>query len=372
MKLIFICGSLEAGKDGVGDYTRRLSAELFRQGISVGMLAYNDKHITVKDSSSQKAEGLEIPCLRLPHTWKSKKRSFEAKAWVTHNSPEWLSLQFVPYSFHNKGLPFGLAKQLKKIGGYNVKWNIMFHELWIGMSYQSSNRERLIGKVQKKIIKHIIKKLKPNINTQTSLYQHHLNKMGFKSQILDLFSNIPNFEQNPNVNLEQFNINNDYFVIFGSIYKKAPLENFIKELAVLDKNKTLSFVTLGRNGTELNSWSNVIKKYGFKLNDLGEQTEYNISYILSHAKYGIATTPYHLIQKSGSVAAMRNHKIPVICFSQPWEPIGFTEKYSVNGVLEYIPGNLKNCLDKFKEVRYENKSISDVSEIFLNQINNYG
>ena len=30
MNLLFICGSLEPGKDGVGDYIRRLSSELLQ------------------------------------------------------------------------------------------------------------------------------------------------------------------------------------------------------------------------------------------------------------------------------------------------------------------------------------------------------
>ena len=33
MKIVFICGCLEPGKDGVGDYTRRLSAELIDHGV---------------------------------------------------------------------------------------------------------------------------------------------------------------------------------------------------------------------------------------------------------------------------------------------------------------------------------------------------
>ena len=45
MKIMFICGSLEPGKDGVGDYTRRLCAHLKKHHIEVGILAYNDKFI---------------------------------------------------------------------------------------------------------------------------------------------------------------------------------------------------------------------------------------------------------------------------------------------------------------------------------------
>ena len=43
MKLLFLCSSLEPGRDGVGDYTRRLAGECLRQGHEVRLLSLNDK-----------------------------------------------------------------------------------------------------------------------------------------------------------------------------------------------------------------------------------------------------------------------------------------------------------------------------------------
>src|SRR5690606_24463810 len=112
MKIIFICGCLEPGKDGVGDYTRRLAGELIRQDIPVGIISYNDMFVEDEILEHQVSENTPIPCLRIPKAWSRRKRSDHAKIWVKHNNPEWLSLQFVIYSFNDKGLPFGLGSQL--------------------------------------------------------------------------------------------------------------------------------------------------------------------------------------------------------------------------------------------------------------------
>ncbi|HQU09596.1 MAG TPA: hypothetical protein PLV25_06515, partial [Opitutales bacterium] len=47
-------------------------------------------------------------------------------------SPDWISLQFVPYSFHSKGWCWQLEKFLDIIAPIKCKWQIMFHEIWIG------------------------------------------------------------------------------------------------------------------------------------------------------------------------------------------------------------------------------------------------
>src|SRR5690606_9673399 len=133
----------------------------------VAILAFNDKHIHTRVECFQTSEGQDILCLRLPQMSTNKDRLENAKKWISQHNPEWLSLQFVPYAFNKKGLPFGLGSQLVYIGG-NCKWHVMIHELWIGMSHQSSFKEKCIGYVQKKVIKSLLLKLAPKvIHTQT-------------------------------------------------------------------------------------------------------------------------------------------------------------------------------------------------------------
>ena len=44
MKIVFLCGSLEPGRDGVGDYTRMLAAEIIRKGHNAAIVALADKY----------------------------------------------------------------------------------------------------------------------------------------------------------------------------------------------------------------------------------------------------------------------------------------------------------------------------------------
>lgn len=372
MKIMFICGSLEPGKDGVGDYTRRLCAELCVKNIDVSLLAFSDKHCNTQIHEDVIINEFKIPCLRVPFSLSIKERTKIAKSYVTKVNPNWVSLQFVPYAFQNKGLPFGLGNALKTVIGQR-NLHLMVHELWIGMSYQSPKKEKLIGKLQKLLIGLIFKKLNPKlINTQTNLYKHHLKNMGLKASVLPLFSNIPKQSDFSGLEIPEFKIDGTYFVIFGSIHKQAPIEKFMEELSDIYKDKTISFVALGRNGAALNHWKAVIEKHGFSISVLGPQSEAAISYVLSKANYGLATTPFALIEKSGSVAAMRDHGLPVICFSKPWDPIGYSKHEEVFGVVEYKPSYLKKGLAEANNVTPPNINATSIAQSFINKIENYG
>ena len=112
MKIVFICSCLEPGRDGVGDYTGRLAAELIRVGHEVSLLALNDRFANAILSGDQERDGIKIPVLRLPSTLSDQDKTVHATNWINSVNPDLLSLQFVPFGFNPKGLPFGLSKIL--------------------------------------------------------------------------------------------------------------------------------------------------------------------------------------------------------------------------------------------------------------------
>lgn len=112
MKLVFLCGSLELGCDGVGDYVRRLAEELFKQGHEIGAVALNDPSIKEDFTEIQRTDEFHFSILRISSGWPAEKRFAKAKTWIDAFDPEWLSLQFVIFSYHPKGLPFGLSGML--------------------------------------------------------------------------------------------------------------------------------------------------------------------------------------------------------------------------------------------------------------------
>ena len=66
MRIAFLCGSLEPGRDGVGDYTRGLAEELQRQGHEVIIIALRDRFITQPVVSDGETSDDSIKILRLP------------------------------------------------------------------------------------------------------------------------------------------------------------------------------------------------------------------------------------------------------------------------------------------------------------------
>src|ERR1700682_2918463 len=139
MKIIFLCGSLEPGKDGVGDYTRRLAGDLVRHGQDVGIVALRDNYIKTEFNGFQDVEGIDLPVLRLPSDRLTANAFKRAGEWIEIFNPEWLSLQFVPFSFHAKGLPLRFVRLFSMLGkGRN--WHVMVHELWVGMNIEASRK----------------------------------------------------------------------------------------------------------------------------------------------------------------------------------------------------------------------------------------
>lgn len=371
MKILFICGCIEPGKDGVGDYTRRLCGELLGQGVEVGIIAYNDGFVKGVIENSQQEESVLVPCLRLPESLTNKDRVNICKSWISLKNPVWLSLQFVPYSFNAKGLPFNLGKQLKIIGG-NRNWHIMFHELWIGMNKESIKKDNLIGFLQKYSIKQLIFKLKPRaINTQTELYKKQLEKLGFEASILPIFSNIPVLKGSigEKYNTIHFDIPDKYFVLFGSIHHGVPIKEFVKEFMKYLKDDTYALVTIGNNGKELDGWKQIWESFGIKVICMGKQSVEVISYVLQNATFGISTTPLELVEKSGSVAAMREHNVPVICISRPWTPNGLKDDLVKDGVLKYNIGEISTCFKIKNTTKSTENNLKKIALLFLENLN---
>ncbi|RYY07743.1 MAG: glycosyltransferase family 1 protein [Sphingobacteriaceae bacterium] len=349
MKLIFLCGSLEPGVDGVGDYTRRLATELIKQGHQIAALALDDQFTDKPIDHIEIADTIELPVYRIPSKLSADKRFKLADEWIENFNPEWLSLQFVPFSFNAKGLPFGLSTQLSKFKGR--KWHIMFHELWIGMEEGSTLKRIIWGKVQKFLIKKLIKKLNPSsMHTQTKLYQIQLAKLGFKVDYLPLFSNIPKIDT---INTEEHQINNKItFVNFGTIHPGASIKRFAQEASIYSKSTStkIDLILIGRCGAEQEHWINEWKSTGLNITVLGEQPIKRVSEVFSKATFGITTTALPLVEKSGSVAAMHEHNLSVICISKPWQPKGINELPTAAGILSYNNTNFESCITSKVEV----------------------
>jgi AAA+ ATPase superfamily predicted ATPase len=335
MKILFLCGSAEPGKDGVGDYTRRLCAELIRTGHQVQILSLCDNQATNFVTQNQMIEALPVLVRRIPIASSTKQRAAWTQEVIDDEVPDWISLQYVPYSFNPKGLPFWLPFFLKKLKG-NHKWHIMFHELWLGIDIESSFRHKCIGKLQQLIVIIIIKNLNPNqINTQNKLYQYHLKSITIDADILPICGNIPV------TGVKNKMKKNTQFVLFGSIHHGAPFDDFIRDLVTnsYQFNYPIKFMFIGKNGSELSNYTNILDQYAMYYEVLGIQSENIISQVLYDSDYGLSTTPYFQTEKSGVYAAYREHQLNTICVSRKWTPK--CGDYIIPNIIKYKKNDFK-------------------------------
>ncbi len=310
MKIVFICSSLEPGKDGVGDYTRRLAGELIRQGHNVGIVALHDSHIDNFQHEIQVDQNSKINTLRLSSciSWRGKKQ--RVKKFIDDFDPEWLSLQFVSYGFHKKGLPFLLPNFLIDIGG-NRKWHLNFHELWIA---KSTLKHKVIALLQKKIVFVLIKALSPvKISTSIKLYKDRLDK--YHVEILPLFGNIPLSNQNSTLLLP---LNNSFKVVhFGTFSEdEIGFKRQIGKVILLAKyiDKEIDFIVCGNGGVYKDSRIKLLSKEYSSINviDYDILSVAEISQLFCECDLGISRANYAYVGKSGTTQSMVEHGLPVL------------------------------------------------------------
>ena len=363
MKILFLCGSAEPGKDGVGDYTRRLCGELSRKGHKVQILSLCDYQATCFTMEFQEVDEVKVQVNRLPILTLNNQRFIWSQEILNNFQPDWISLQFVPYSFNLKGLPFWLPSFLNKLKG-NHKWHIMFHELWIGMDLNTTFKSKCIGLLQKGLVSKILKG-KISINTQTDLYQSKIETLGYNAQILPLFSNIGKNKVSIKTTTEELELK---FCIFGGIHFGAPIEKFIDELKqvlLISKDiRTLKFIFIGSCGAAIEEWKIVLLAHKINFEITGFVTDEEISVLLSSCQYGISTTPYILSQKSGSLAAMFDHCLPVICVARNWEVKGFEQPLFSNLINYENSETINNFLDR-KFILSNDNNLEFVARKFL-------
>lgn len=374
MKIVFLCGCLEPGHDGVGDYVRRLAVELLGQGHETAGVALNDHHTDHEMLHGQPFGEVAFQVLRLPAGWPATRRFRRARHWIDDFGAEWLSLQFVPFSFHPKGLSFQLSKHLAVLGA-GRQWHLMVHELWVGMEQEAPSKHVWWGKLQRHLIKSLITSIKPRvIHTQTQLYQRQLTKLGFQSSHLPLFSNIPNQQAAPaaaNVSsglpIQPKVAKPDIaLVMFGGIQPGAPVEQLARDAASYAQAHGIrvTLTIVGRSGKEQEHWAASWTAVGLPLDIRGEQSPAAISEILRSASIGLSTTPAAQIEKSGTVAAMQEHGLPVLCVARAWSPRGITGLQLPSGISLYTEGMLAHYFATTQARPMVNR-ISAVAQRFL-------
>lgn len=375
MNIAFICGSVEAGRDGVGDYVRRLAEACRSSGHTITIISINDTWI----KNPQLIEG-PIAILRLPKALYNKDQENKLKAHLLKFKPDYISLQFVCYSFHPKGLCWRVSNFLKRIKG-NTPCHIMAHELWIGPHQGAPIKEKIIGWLQKILIKPIFKQAH-HIHTHTPTYQYLLKKEGIASTLLPLFSNIPIAAQEkesyliPLLKKQGINISNDtrndflIFGFFGSIYRNFSPRLFLETITQVTQKtgKKIIVLSIGHLGASKIAWD------AFSRNNLNAiifskvtpVTEKTLSLCLQELDYGVATTPLSLIEKSGSAAVLKAHGLPTLICRDDVHFSEFTPNNIRTDFHILTPKSIETLPSLKKITPLDN--LSHIAQIFLKSI----
>jgi hypothetical protein len=294
-------------------------------------IALNDPNISETMDSVQESDGTPISVLRLARVKPWDQRIAEARDRLNSFQPDWVSFQFVPFGYHRKGLCAGLGRKLAAINSKTV-WHVMFHELWLGLDEKTPLKYRVLGAMQRTFIRDMIRNLRPRVvQTQAEPYRQVLTREKIPASVLPLISNVPYVKGDGWTGLlgpllaagQQMDRTKLYAAgIFGSVHPEWSAEEAVKVLLPLvqKSGKRLVLVFLGRN----NFAPGALGELKSKLRDradvvaAGERSIEEISKILQSLDLGLATSPRQAIQKSGSVAAMLEHGLPVLVTRDDW------------------------------------------------------
>jgi len=323
MKIVFMCGSLEDGKDGVGDYTRRLGKKLVENGCSIGIIALHDKY--VNGNLLQEEEEPSMKTLRLSTHLTWQRRTTLAADFIQKVDPEWISLQFVGFAYQRYGLPLGMGSLVKEISK-SRNLHIMFHELWCGMSASAPAKEVVLGKLQYWFLRMMLATLKPKrVFTNIERYAGRLKELGEQPLLVPVFSNIPLASRVSDVSWDEVIAKNDLQTLLTGIENKLVLGFFgsiypIPGFPALMQNAYEAARVLGREccilliGNNSKQDLDRLSGYGLKSRvfELGMQPPGVINRAMDLVDFGVVTTPIDGINKSGGAAAWIERGIPIL------------------------------------------------------------
>lgn len=328
MNIVFLCGALEPGRDGVGDYSRKLAVALVQEGHQVALAALNDGYVTVATEGSQPTDEIELPVLRLPASWPAAQRFGRAKEWIGKINPEWVSVQFVPYAFQSKGLPYGFTQDLKSLGGL-FRWHFMFHELWLDAPEQLT--QHVVAWGQRFIISRLLTSIKPEaISVSIPFNQKRLKSLGVQSKVLPLFGNIVPGKEDAIASADPSKPSSPSILYFGCAPRQTYLRQLVQGLAEYCQAVpgALSIIIVSGQSANKNAFIQALQKelaaHKVDIVDCDFMESDALSDLMRRCTVGIARSAPYLIGKSGSAIAMLEHGLPI------WLP-----KWRKNEPLEY-------------------------------------
>jgi hypothetical protein len=249
--------------------------------------------------------------------------------YLRRHAPDWVSWQFVPYGFHQRGfLPSALLQHAPGLRG--PRCHVMVHEPWLGIETGAAWRARATGWLQRRGVVCLLNQLDPDcVQTTNAAYQHVLRREGFEASVLGLFGNVPIADPLPRDEvlarwLPSSNTSDGaaplVAITFGTLHPQwhpgATVDWLLTTARRLARPPVL--ISIGRTGHHAETILDAFRKVGIPVVVTGELNATAISPLLVAADLGIAPHPWALIGKSGAAAAMLDHGLPVLVPREDW------------------------------------------------------
>ena len=224
------------------------------------------------------------------------------------------SIQFAPYAYATNGFPYQILKYLA-INLKNRKVHLNFHEIWVGAYPRATWKEKLIGRLQKKLILGFVNKCKPAwITSSNAAAIDRLKEEGVQAMFLYLFGNIP-FSTTLKLSPDTDKLK---VAFFGTPYADFPYDKLGGFFSTLTKTcgKKLKIILIGlqREDAGTDRVLSLCKKNDFLIEKTGELSTDLISEQLQECSLCVCTTPFDVIGKSSATAAMFEHGLPVMAY----------------------------------------------------------
>lgn len=316
-RIVFVTSRIAPGTDGVGDYSRALAGELAKSGHECLAIGLNQAGpypwIEAFPESSM------MPAIAEAANASPSSRLAAAQELVRRFDPAVVSFQYVSYAFARRGLTWNVGRHFREIAG-NRLVELNSHELWSGFDVAASLHDRIQGHAQYRLYRRFLRQLRPDvIHVSNPTYVEMFRQIGKHAILSPLVGNVPVTDAPPPPGTEGFEDMAERVwrvLFFGSIYVEWPPEPLMTRLiaAANRAGRRLIAISAGRIGPGGPVWQRMIAEHGedcrFVL--LGERPAETISGLINGSDFGVSTSPMCLIGKSGTVAAMLEHGLPVI------------------------------------------------------------
>ena len=327
MNILFICASLEPGRDGVGDYTLRLAGECARRGQVCTVLALHDPYVRLASDRTPD----HVRLIRLPAGAPWSERLTAAIGVLREIAPDWVSWQLVAYGFHPRGfLPGALLQRAGALRG--PRCHVMVHELWLGLETGAGWRARALGWLQRRGVLCLLDQLDPDcVHTSNSAYQRSLIREGYAAEILGLFGNVPITDASPDddsalarwlpATPDRAGAAPLVALTFGTLHPQwQPVTTVDWLLATARRlGRAPALIALGRAGVHAAGILHEFRQQGVLVGLTGEVDGPTVSRLMRAADLGLAPHPWALIGKSGAAAVMLEHGLPVLVPRDDWQ-----------------------------------------------------